>query len=141
MELYKQYLVKQRVRHYCSENFINSLKITFLLIPWWSSGFFKRLLKKLISSVRLFVTPWAVAYQAPLSMGFSRQEYWGGLSFPSPGDLPDPGIESRFPKLQANALPSEPQHSSSLRLQFSTGGLGLIPGQGTKTLQAVRPIK
>ena len=45
------------------------------------------------SCVRLFVTPWTVGCQAPLSMGFSRQEYWSGLPFPSPGDLPDPGIE------------------------------------------------
>ena len=43
--------------------------------------------------VRLFATPWTVARQAPLSMGFSRQEYWSGLPFPPPGDLPDPGIE------------------------------------------------
>ena len=49
---------------------------------------------KSLSCVRLFVTPWTVAYQAPLSMGFSRQENWGGLPFPSPGDLPNPGIES-----------------------------------------------
>ena len=49
-----------------------------------------------------------VACQAPLSMGFSRQEYWNGLPFPSPGDLPDPGIESCSPGLQANSLPSEP---------------------------------
>ena len=48
---------------------------------------------KSLSRVRLFATPWTVAYQAPLSMGFSRQEYWSGLPFPSPGDLPDPGIE------------------------------------------------
>ena len=50
-----------------------------------------------------------VAYQAPQSMEFSRQEYWSGLPFPSPGDLPNPGIESRSPSLQADALPSEPQ--------------------------------
>ena len=48
---------------------------------------------KLLSHVRLFATPWSVAHQAPLSMGFSRQEYWSGLPFPSPGDLPDPGID------------------------------------------------
>ena len=48
---------------------------------------------KLLSCVQLFVTPWTVARQAPLSMGFSRQEYWSGLPFPSPGDLPDPGIK------------------------------------------------
>ena len=54
---------------------------------------------KSLSRVRLFVTPWTVAYQAPPSMGFSRQEYWSGLPFPSPGDLPDPGIEHRSPAL------------------------------------------
>ena len=47
--------------------------------------------------------------QAPLSMGFSRQDYWGGLPFPSPGDLPNPGIEPGSPALQADSLPSEPQ--------------------------------
>ena len=52
-----------------------------------------------LSRVQLFVTPWTVAYQAPLSMEFSRQEYWNGLPFPSPGDLPDPGIEPRSPVL------------------------------------------
>ena len=54
------------------------------------------------------VTPWTLDYQAPLSMGFSRQEYWSGLPLPSPGDLPDPGVEPRSPTLQADALPSEP---------------------------------
>ena len=63
---------------------------------------------KLLSRVRLFETPWTVAYQASLSMGFSRQEYWSGLPFPSPGDLPDPGIEPGFPTLEADALTSEP---------------------------------
>ena len=50
-------------------------------------------------------TPWTVAHQAPLSMGFSRQEYLSGLPFPSPGDLPNPGIEPRSPTLQADSLP------------------------------------
>ena len=50
-------------------------------------------------------TPWTIACQAPLSMGFSRQEYWGGLPFPSPGDLPDPGIKPWSPALQADSLP------------------------------------
>ena len=54
---------------------------------------------KLLGRVRLFVTPGTVAYQVPPSMGFSRQEYWSGLPFPSPGDLPDPGIEPRSPAL------------------------------------------
>ena len=53
----------------------------------------------LLSRVRLFATPWTVAYQAPPSMGFSRQECWNGLPFPSPGDLPDPGIEPGSPAL------------------------------------------
>ena len=61
-----------------------------------------------LSHVRLFATLWTVAHQAPPSMGFSRQEYWSGLPFPSPGDLPDPGIEPRSPTLQADALTSEP---------------------------------
>ena len=63
---------------------------------------------KLLSRVQLFVTPWTVAYQAPLSVGFSRQEYWSGLPFPSPGDLPNPEIEPGSSTLQADALPSEP---------------------------------
>ena len=54
------------------------------------------------------VIPWTVAYQAPLSMEFSRQEYWSGLPFPSPGDFPNPGIEPRSHALRADALPSEP---------------------------------
>ena len=53
------------------------------------------------------VAPWTVAHQAPLSMGFSRQEYWSGLPFPSPEDLSDPGIEPRSPALQADSLPTE----------------------------------
>ena len=54
---------------------------------------------KSLSRVQLFATPWTVAYQAPPSMGFSWQEYWSGLPFPSPGDLPDPGIEPGSPAL------------------------------------------
>ena len=54
------------------------------------------------------VTPWTVACQAPLSTGFSRQEYWTGLPFTSPADLPDPGIEPVSPVLQAHSLPTEP---------------------------------
>ena len=54
------------------------------------------------------MTPGTVTYQASPSMGFSRQEYWSGLPFPSPGDLPDPGIEPRSPTLEADALTSEP---------------------------------
>ena len=53
-------------------------------------------------------TPWTVAFQGPLTMGFSRQEYWSGLPLPSPGGLPNQGIEPRSPTLQADSLPSEP---------------------------------
>ena len=62
-----------------------------------------------LSHVRLFATLWTVTYQAPLSMGLSRQDYWSELSFPSPEDLPNPGIEPGLPTLQADTLPSEPQ--------------------------------
>ena len=59
------------------------------------------------------VTPWTTAHQAPLSMGFTRQEYWSGVPFPSPGDLPSPGIELASPALHEYSLPAEP-HSTSL---------------------------
>ena len=63
---------------------------------------------KSLSRIRLFATPWTVAYQAPPSMGSSRPEYWSGLPFPSPGDLPDPGIEPGSPAFQADAVTSGP---------------------------------
>ena len=72
---------------------------------WW---LLPKVKMKSLSCVRLFATPWTVAHQVPLSMGFSRQEYWSGLPFPSPEDLPEPGFEPRSPALQADALPSEP---------------------------------
>ena len=61
-----------------------------------------------LSSVQLFATPWTVTRKASLSMGFSRQEYWRGLSCPPPGNPPDPGIKPRAPTLQVDSLPSEP---------------------------------
>ena len=72
-------------------------------------------------------TPWTVAHQAPPSMGFSRQEYWSGLPFPSPGDLPDPGIEPRSPTLRADALTSEPpgkKYLTSHRCGSNQSGAG-----------------
>ena len=63
---------------------------------------------KSLSRVRLFATFWTVVHQAPPSMGFPGQEYWRGLPFPSPGDLPHPGIKPGSPALQADALTSEP---------------------------------
>ena len=68
-----------------------------------------------------FCDPWTVAHQAPLSMGFSRQEYWSGLPFPSPGDLPNPGIKPRSPTLQADALTSAPLGKPlNIRIQVLT---------------------
>jgi len=61
-----------------------------------------------LSRVQLFATPWTIAHQAPLSMGFSRQEYWSGLPFPSAGDLPGPGIEPASPALAGGFLTTEP---------------------------------
>ena len=73
---------------------------------------------KSLSRVWLFATPWTVAHQAPPSMGFSSQEYCSGVPFPSPGDLPNPGIEPRSPAFQADTLTSEPpgnRHSNLLK--------------------------
>ena len=93
-----------------------------------------------LSCVQLFATPWTVAYQAPPSMGFSRQDYWSGLPFPSPGDLPNPGIKPRSPTFQAGTLPSEPENifffnrcidgSEVKASAWNVGDLGLIPGSG-----------
>ena len=73
--------------------------------------------------LRLFSNP--MDYQAPLSMEFSRQEYWSGLPFPSPGDLPDPGIKPKSPTLQADALPSEPPGKPK---NIGVGSLSLLQG-------------
>ena len=72
---------------------------------------------KSLICVRLFATPWTAAYQAPTSQRSSRQEYWSGLPFPSPGDLPNPGIEPGSLVLQADALTSEPPGKS---IKYST---------------------
>ena len=89
--------------HICDSEFVGLILKSEILDSYlaWSEV-------KLLSRVRLFATPWTVAYQALPSMGFSRQECWSGLPFPSQGDLPDPGIEPRSPALQADALLSEP---------------------------------
>ena len=78
------------------------------------------------SHVQLFMTPWTVAHQAPLSVGFSRQEYWSGLPFPTPGDLPDPGIESASlvsPALAGGFFTTElPSREISIPAFASTSG-------------------
>ena len=68
----------------------------------------KKVKVKSLSHVRLFAIPWSVVYQASLSMGFSRQEYWSGLPFPSLGNLPDPGIEPVSPALAGRFFTTKP---------------------------------
>ena len=82
-----------------------------------------------LSCVRVFAMPWTVAHKAPLSMGFSRQEYWSGLPCPPPGGLPNPGIEPKSPPLQAVSLPSEPPGKESPC--EGTGVLLIRPGTGS----------
>ena len=89
-----------------------TVKKRFLWVALKKTALFQLVVVKVkvksLSHVRLFATLWTVAHQAPPSIGFSRQEHWNELPFPSPRDLPDPGIEPRSPALQADALPSEP---------------------------------
>ena len=72
----------------------------------------------LLNRVRLFMTPWTVAHQAPLSLEFSRQEYWSGFPFLSPEDLTDSGVKPGSPAFQANSLPPEPPGNPSKNLQI-----------------------
>ena len=108
----------------------------------------KKVKVKSLSCVRLFVTPWTVAYQAPQYMEFSRQEYWSGLPFPSPGDLPNPRIKPGSPALQTDALPSVPPgkpfftvvknppvSARDIRDASSTPGLRRPPGGHSNSLQ------
>ena len=76
-----------------------------MLVKMWSWECKTTVAVELLSHVQLFVTSWTVASQVPLSMGFSRQDYWSELPFSSPGNLPDPGIISMAPTLQADSLP------------------------------------
>ena len=84
---------------------IRLVQLQFILCNDWARLYG---MVKSLNCVQLFVTPWTIARQAPPSMGFSRQEYWSGLPFPSPGDLPDPGIELGSSALQADSVPAEP---------------------------------
>ena len=82
---------------------------------------FHVVLVSLLRCISLFVTPWTVACQAPLFMGFSRREYWSGLPFPSPGNLPDPGIKSASPALAGGFFTTEPPGKfSSVAQSFPT---------------------
>ena len=95
--------------HVLSQNFYlaawRQCLLSFLLVRFCISVV--KVKVKSLSRVQLFATPWTIARQAPPSMEFSRQEYWSGLPFPSPGDLPDSGIEPGSPALQADALTAE----------------------------------
>ena len=75
--------------------------------------------KVFLAQACLFATPWTAAHQAPLSLGLSRQAYWSGLPFPSPGDLPDPGIKPWSPALPANSSPSEPPGKPFYRVVYT----------------------
>ena len=102
-------------------NMLSRLVITFLprskclLISWLQSpsAVILKVKVKSLSHVQLFATPWTVAHHASPSMEFSRQEYWSGLPFLSPGDLPNPGIEPGSPALQEDFSLAEPQGKSS----------------------------
>ena len=88
--------------------------------------------------VQLFATPWTLACQAPLSMEFSRQEYWSGFS--SPGDLPNPGIEPRCPALQVDSLPSEPpEKPRNTGVSWKTGAYPFSRGLSQPRIKAESP--
>ena len=90
------------------KNFIPNLNFLQQPCSHLQEVFLWKVKVKSLSRVRLFATPWTAASQAPLSMEFSRHEYWSGVPLPSPGDLTDSGIEPRSPALQADALSSKP---------------------------------
>ena len=75
-----------------------------------------------LDHARFFATPWTVAHQAPLSMGFSRQQYWSGLPFHPPGDLPDPGFKPESPALQAASLPATPSGKPQKKMVWTKLG-------------------
>ena len=92
--------------------------ITFPILIILSVGFNDINVSDSHSVVPDFVTPWTIARQAPLSMEFFREGYWTGLPFPSPRDLPDPGVELECPELQADSLPSEPPGKLIIKRYF-----------------------
>ena len=86
-------------------------RVRLSVTPW---PHYYRVVVYFLSHVGLFGTPWTVAGQAPLSMGFSRQEYWSGLPFPSPGDPPNPGIKLKSPALAGRFFTTEPPEKSTI---------------------------
>ena len=110
----------------CNEQLVAELKHShhvmckICLSPSLCAFLFLNSFAQLLSRVQLFATPWTVAYPAPLSMGFPKQEYWSGLPCPSPGDLPDPRIEPTFPVLQMDSFPAEPLRKPLKSTYFTT---------------------
>ena len=88
----------------------------------------------MLTHIWLFVTPWIVACQASLSMGFPRPEFWSGLSFPSPGDLPDPGIELTSPALQVDSLPAESLESQMISTELVQSRVPRLQTEGNMTM-------
>ena len=86
------------------------------------------------------MTPWTGACQAPLSMEFSRQEYWNGLPFPSPEDLPNPGIEPRSPTLQADSLQSEKPKGSPYNAGYNVGPQQIFVGWMDGWMEILSPF-
>ena len=97
------------------------------------------------SRIQLFATPWTTACQAPLSMGFSRQECWSGLPFPPPGDLPDSGTEPRSPALQVDSSVSEPPERYakflSIPVPLTSFQLGKYPSSERRSIVFKTPFK
>ena len=91
--------------------------------------------REVTQSCPTLCNPMDCSYQAPLSMGFSRQEYWSGVPSPSPGDLPDPGVKAGSPALQADTLPSETQTMTGVSVGSSQNpGAGKVDIQRTESL-------
>ena len=105
--------VSRALNIFLSSTFMYSLFL-FVILYHWQGGDGSGLVTNLCTTL---ATPWTVACQGPLFMGFSRREYWNGLSFPSPGNLPDPGIEPKSSALQADFLPAELQGKPTDRIK------------------------
>ena len=104
-------LIKLYTSNMCTSSYVDNtpIKLIFKLLAGHPRCYINAVCcAQSLSPVRLCDTPWTIAHQAPLSRGFSRQEYCSGLPFPPPGDLPNPRIKPRSPALQADPLPSEP---------------------------------
>ena len=112
-----------------------TLRIRSECIIYGNRNTFSHLLVQLLSCVRLFAIPWTVACKAPLSLGFSRQQYWSGLLFPSPGDLLNPGIEPASLALQADSLLTELLFSIEVQLIYNIAFISAAQHQNKQPSQ------